>query len=444
MSFLNFKKKKTRRRVAVIGLDGVPYHQIIDLSGKGLIPNISKIMQDGLICEMKSSSPPVSPVSWTTCVTGVNPAKHGIFGQMERRRESYGIYFPNGLQVASPSIWDLLTAVGKTSVAVNVPHTYPTKEIKGVLISGPVSLDLNKAIYPAQICSALEQIDYRIDVDFNKFLNDRGSFYKELLYMLKKRRETFSYFINRVDWDFFMGVITGTGRLNRYLWHDYINQGSEYHQQFIDYFKEVDTLVGEIAGNIYDNTELILMSDRGMATSKRDVYLNTWLKNEGLLKLKEEGNGAFDNIDPAGTKVFALDSGRIYINHKGLMPSGCVEPGKEYDRLRKNLIEGFLTLKDESIGTPFISSISRKEDIFQGPLADRAPDLVLEGIPGYDLRSEINEDNLFGEGKHEGTSTGHDAFFSMRGLDTLKTKPRIIDLFPTILSILDTPCVDKN
>jgi len=427
----------------VIGLDGVPYHQIMDLSGKGLIPNISKIMQDGLTCEMSSSTPSVSPVSWTTCITGVNPAKHGIFGSMERRRESYGIYFPNGLQVASPAIWDLLTAAGKTSVSVNVPHTYPAKEINGVLISGPVSLDFKKSIYPDQIYSALEQTGYRIDVDFNEFSKDRSVFYNALLSMLKKRRETFNYLMDRVGWDFFIGVITGTGRLNRYLWSDYINQSSEYHEQFIGYFKEVDALVGEIAGKIADDTDFILMSDRGMTTSKRDVYLNTWLKNEGLLKLKEGENATFDDIDPAETKVFALDSGRIYINLKGIMPSGCVEPGREYDRLRKNLIEGFLTLKDDSIGTPFISSISRKEDIFQGPLVDRAPDLVLEGISGYDLRSELDQDSVFGEGRHEGVTTGHDAFFSMKGLDTLKSKPRIIDLFPTILSILDTPCIDK-
>jgi len=233
------KKKKPRRRVALIGLDGVSYDQIIDLSSNGLLPNITKLMEEGSLSRMKTSSPSISPVSWTSCITGVNPASHGMFGYMDRRRESYGIYFPNALQIVSSQIWDYVTAANKTTVAVNVPQTYPAKEIKGVLISGFVSLDFKKSVFPEQICSALEQIDYRTDVDLNEHSNDRNTIYAELLYMLKKRSETFNYLMDRVDWDLFVGVITGTGRANRYLWNDYADAGSECHADFIHYFKRL-------------------------------------------------------------------------------------------------------------------------------------------------------------------------------------------------------------
>jgi predicted AlkP superfamily phosphohydrolase/phosphomutase len=437
------KKKRPRRRVALIGLDGVSYDQIIDLSNNGHIPNIAKLMEEGSLSKMKTSSPPISPVSWTSCITGVNPASHGMFGYMDRRRESYGIYFPNALQIVSPQIWDYVTFANKSTVAVNVPQTYPAKEINGVMISGFVSLDFKKAVFPNQLCPALEQIDYRIDVDFNEDPMDRNIIYEELLYMLKKRRETFNYLMDRVDWNLFVGVISGTGRINRYLWNDYADLSSEWNADFIYYFKKVDDLVGDLSDKTADDTEFILISDHATAASKGAFYLNTWFRNEGLLKMKSDGKVTFDDIDPTGTKVFALDSGRIYINLKGVMPDGCVEPGDEYNNLRESLIEGLLTLKDESTRMPIIKAISRKEDLYQGSLLKRAPDLVLEAVPGYELSSDIDQDCLLGKNKYEGVPTSQDAFFCIRGFDSSKSNPRLIDISPTILDLLNISVDDK-
>ena len=441
--FFKLKKKKPRRRVVLIGLDGVSYDQIIDLSNNGHIPNIAKLMEDGSLSKMKTSSPPISPVSWTSCITGVNPASHGIFGYMDRRRESYGIYFPNALQIVSPQIWDYVTAANKSTVAVNVPQTYPAKEINGVLISGFVSLDFKKAVFPNQLCPALEQIDYRIDVDFNEDPMDRNIIYEELSYMLKKRCETFNYLMDKVDWNLFVGVISGTGRINRYLWNDYADSGSEWNADFIHYFKKVDDLVGDLSDKTADDTEFILISDHATAASKGAFYLNTWFRNEGLLKMKLNGKVTFDDIYPTGTKVFALDSGRIYINLKGVMPDGCVEPGDEYNSLRERLIEDLLTLKDESTRMPIIKAISRKEDLYHGSLLERAPDLILEGIPGYELSSDIDKDCLLGNGRYEGVPTSQDAFFCMRGFDAGKSNPGLIDISPTILDLLNISVDEK-
>jgi predicted AlkP superfamily phosphohydrolase/phosphomutase len=125
------------------------------------------------------------------------------------------------------------------------------------------------------------------------------------------------------------------------------------------------------------------------------------------------------------------------------MPDGCVEPGDEYNSLRERLIEGLLTLKDESTRMPIIKSISKKEDLYQGSQLKRAPDLVLEAVPGYKLCSDIDQDCLLGKNKYEGVPTSQDAFICMRGFDVSKSIPRLIDISPTILDLLNISADDK-
>ena len=441
MSILDLfkQKKETYARMAVIGLDGVPYRMIMDLTAQGVMPVMAKLLEEGYACKMDSSMPPVSSVAWTSFMTGTNPAKHGIFGFMDRRRESYGIYFPNATQIKSPALWDILTDAGKKTVAVNIPQTYPARETNGVIISGFVALDLEKAVYPHKLVEALREMDYRIDVDYQNADERKDEFFKDLFYTLKKRRETFLYLLGKVPWDLFIGVFTGTDRLQHYFWDDYENTDSPWRQTVLDYYREIDTVIGEMTETMGADTALLMLSDHGFAHLEKEVFINTWLKQQGYLQLKNDPPKSFEDIDAENTRAFALDPSRIYINVKGAMPQGIVNPGLEYEQLRKTLSEGVLALRDEETGKPVISRVFRKEELYKGPFIDKAPDLVLWGAQGYDLKGAISKKDVLGRGKFTGMHTHDDAFFYLRRLAPLKVKPHIQDLAPTILQLLDIP-----
>jgi len=441
VSFLDlFKKKHTAyARVAVIGLDGVPYRMIRDLTAQGVMPVMAGLLEDGYACKMNSSMPPVSSVAWTTFMTGANPARHGIFGFVERRRESYDIYFPNSKQVKSPTLWDILTRSEKKTVAVNIPQTYPACETNGVIISGFVAIDLEKAVYPHKLVGALRELDYRIDVDCQNADARKDEFFKDLFYTLKKRRETFLYLQDRVPWDLFIGVFTGTDRVQHYFWNDYEDTASPYHQTILDYYRAIDTVIGEMTEKMGGDTALMMLSDHGFARLEKEVFINSWLRQQGYLQMKNGHPASFDGIDVETTKAFALDPGRIYINVKGVMPRGIVKPGLEYEQLRKALTEGLLALRDEETGQNPIARVFRKEEIYKGPLIEKAPDLVLWGAPGYDMKGGILKNELLGRGKFTGMHTHDDAFFYMKGLAPLKIKPHIQDIAPTILQLLGMP-----
>lgn len=443
MSFLRRISGKAQKRVVVLGLDGVSRQQLLTLCEDGHLPGIQKIIANSDLSEFSSAVSSMLPVTWTSCFTGVNPAVHGLFGYMERRRNAYGVYFPNGSQIASTSVWEECASAGKTIVSVNVPYTYPARKIKGVMVSGLDSLDFNKAVYPTAVGEALEKTGYRVDVDFSGLSGDRGKTYAALEHVLSKRGEAVRYLFKRVDWRLFICVFTGAGHLNRSLYNDYHDKRSACHKRFIAYFKKLDALVREIDDTLPADTELMLISTQSTVPAERMVNLNAWLVHQGLLVLKNSGKFSFDDINPEKTKVFALDGGRLYINCKGTMPGGCVNPGREYDKLRNFLIESLLTLVDDATGTPFISAIYRKEDVYHGPFMDRAPDLILAGISGYELNGEMSVGDVFANAAREGVPSGADTFFCLKGLRSLVSKPGIYDVFPTLLEILGIPLTKK-
>jgi predicted AlkP superfamily phosphohydrolase/phosphomutase len=441
VSILDLFKKRNHpyTRAAVIGLDGVPYRMIKSLTSQGVMPVMAKLLEDGYACKMNSSMPPVSSVAWTTFMTGVNPAKHGIFGFMDRRRESYGIYFPNATQIKSPALWDVLTEAGKTTVAVNIPQTYPAREINGVIISGFVAIDLEKAVYPRKLVEALKAMDYRIDVDYQNADERKEEFFKDLLYTLKRRRETFLYLLDKVPWSLFIGVFTGTDRLQHYFWDDYENAESPWHQAILDYYRAIDTVIGEMTAKMSGDTALMILSDHGFAHLEKEVFINSWLRDQGYLQFKNDAPRSFEDIAVEATKAFALDPARIYINLKGVMPNGIVSPGLEYEQLVKEISDGLLALRDEETGQQLLTRVFRKEEIYAGQFIDKAPDLVLAGAQGYDLKGAVSKTSLLGKGRFTGMHTHEDAFFYLKGLAPLKVKPNIQDIAPTILQLLGMP-----
>src|SRR5206468_3795623 len=104
--------------------------------------------------------------------------------------------------------------------------------------------------------------------------------------------------------------------------------------------------------------------------------------SNGYLKFSTEQPKSIEEIAP-GSRAFALDPTRIYINLKGKYPHGSVEPGDEYERLREELAAGLREIRYG--GKPVIKHVFMKEDVFHGPLMEQAPDLIVLSNYGFDM-----------------------------------------------------------
>src|SRR5207237_9485888 len=108
---------------------------------------------------------------------------------------------------------------------------------------------------------------------------------------------------------------------------------------------------------------LMLLSDHGFASFRKSVNYNTWLVMNGYMVLKtgvqvKDRNvemlfdqGQFwENVDWSKTRAYAMGLGELYINLQGREAHGIVQPGADYDALKKELQSRHVVMQDPEDG----------------------------------------------------------------------------------------------
>lgn len=437
MRFLKrFLGKKTPR-LFFLGLDGTPHHLLEKLTADGVMPNYARILSQGTSRQMSTTLPDVSSVAWSTWMTGTNPAKHQVFGFTDHQPRSYKMYFPNHQHLKGAPIWDVVGSQNRRSVILNIPGSYPAKPMNGVLVAGFVAIDLAKATYPPAHVAKLREFGYKADVDARKAAEGWDLFFEELHDVLRARREAIFHFLKTEEWDLFVAAVTGTDRLQHFLWEAFSNPGHEHHGDFLDYYRKVDALIGEIDAHLGPDFPLMVMSDHGFTDLVHEVYLNHWLVEEGYLSWEAPAAERSDVSTISGeSRAFCLDPGRIYIHSRDRHPKGPVNTA-EYRAIRDEIQARLLGLTDPGHGdAKVIAQVHRKEDIYTGAYLSQAPDLVCVPHDGYDLKGSVKDERLFGNKQFTGMHTQYGGHVYVRGHQIHTATPNIVDVMPTLLHLL--------
>jgi predicted AlkP superfamily phosphohydrolase/phosphomutase len=403
-------KKKSKNRVFVLGLDGVPYSLLLDLASRNIMPTVKSLIESGHLHKMKASLPEISAVSWTDFMTGSNSGTHGIFGFTDLKPATYDLRFPNFLDIKTKTFWDTLGERKKHSIVVNQPSTYPAREINGTLISGFVAIDLAKAVYPPDFRASLEKLDYIIDIDTMRSREDPEFLWKDLYRTLDRRINTLNL-LWKQEWDYFEFVITGTDRLQHFLWNAYKDTEHPQHKNFLDYYRQIDQLISYITQSfrrLTDSDEgLYLLSDHGFTGIEQEVYLNVWLEEQGYLRFESTSPENLDEISTS-SRAFAMDPNRIYLNLKDKFPKGSVNPS-EIMALKQEIAEKLENLEWD--GKKVVRKVFDAEQVYSGPHVGQGPDLIVLSEYGFDMKGSIKKKEIFGRTDLQGMHTWDDAFF---------------------------------
>ncbi len=154
------------RRVVVIGLDGMDPKLTERWMAAGKLPHFTALAAEGAFRRLSTTHPPLSPVAWSSFMTGVHPARHGIFDFLARDARSYLPFLSSSaieparrslsigkFQVPlgrpqlrlfrkAPPFWKILGDHGVFSSVLRVPVTFPPERFHGTCLSGMSVPDL--------------------------------------------------------------------------------------------------------------------------------------------------------------------------------------------------------------------------------------------------------------------------------------------------------------
>lgn len=493
-------------KVVVIGIDGGTFDIIRPMVKKGELPVISSLMEKGVWGELESTIPPDTAPAWVSMMTGVNPGKHGVFFFLDNLHNNYGhAKTLNSADIKSPPLWSVLSKHNKKVNFVNVPFTYPPMEVNGVVISGMIIPHSAEVLsYPQHIYPDLDKrLDgYEIDdwspsvlgVEKKDIKSRYGEVVKGIRRIAEKRKKAFLNLMDEYDWDFSMTVFTSTDRYQHLFW-DFMDKEGEkagskersvYGQAIYDGYRQIDKAIDEILKKAGPDATVILTSDHGFGPLKKHFYVNKWLEEIGLLKLKEGISpqkialkkltlqrilrklfpGAAvpgwtkklflprlkrmmrereELIDWGQTKAYGNQSG-INLNLSGREPQGIVEPGEKADEVLAYIEEKFSLLEDEK-GNRIGDWIKRKEEIFHGPYADEAVDLYFSvNKRSYLQNSRIDMEEIYGDSDLGSGMHRMNGIFLMSGpfcRKNLQVKSTMVDIAPTVLYLMGLPILEN-
>lgn len=391
--------------MALLGIDGVPHEFILSLGAAGICPNLYNLAEKHGLKYLRAPLPEVSSVSWTSLMTGFTPGEHGVFGFYDIDNHSYANVYPYFPALPVKTVWEN-RGDDFRSIIINLPNTYPARPLNGLLVSGFVTVDEDKAVYPRSSLAMIKKTGYRFDPDFSLLNQSKHEFIADLSQTLTRRHQFLEQAI-RQPWHLLFFIITETDRLNHFFFNSITDVEGPYHRQCMAFYKLVDEVIGEITTHL-KNTGIpfVILSDHGFTSLNKEVYISQYLKEWGFLHLGIEKAEDLTSID-ARTRAFCLDPSRIYLHHQGKYRRGRVQR-KDVRSLEKELTQRFLEMT--IAGQKPVKQVFLKRDIYTGNFLDRAPDMVLLANPGFDLKSGIRKGVKFGTHINEGMHLWDNAF----------------------------------
>jgi len=160
--------KRIAKRVLLIGWDAADWKVINPLMDQGLMPTLESIVNKGVIGNLATLDPPLSPMLWTSISTGKLADKHGILGFVEPDPDHQSVRASLITSRKVKAVWNILSQNGLKSNVVGWWPSHPAEPINGVMVSNffqktnsfygepwPVPAD---AIHPKELTEKLAEL----------------------------------------------------------------------------------------------------------------------------------------------------------------------------------------------------------------------------------------------------------------------------------------------
>jgi tetratricopeptide (TPR) repeat protein len=119
----------------VIGLDGADWSLLDGYASDGTMPNLATLLAEGRSGVLQTEEPPLSPLLWTTMMTGVGPLEHRI---LDFTRHAPGTTQREPItsdERRAPAVWDMVGDRGGSVAIFGLWATHPAEPVRGLMVS---------------------------------------------------------------------------------------------------------------------------------------------------------------------------------------------------------------------------------------------------------------------------------------------------------------------
>jgi predicted AlkP superfamily phosphohydrolase/phosphomutase len=409
---------RRRRRTVVLALDGVSATELGEAIDNGTVPVLGRAL--GALRRIRPTFPSVSAVEWATFATASNPARHGIFGLLTPTAD-YGVRVGDSRELRMPTLWDRAATDGLQSVVINLPGTYPARQLAGRMVAGSAAPRLEDACHPRSLAERLKRDGYRVDVDLELADGPPDAFAAHLLEVSERRIDAIERMLEG-SWALAVLGLTELDRLH-HVWHDRLVAGDEGARVLRGaWLGGVDRLLGAILER-HPSAHVIAVSGHGLGPLRRYLNLTRWLEEAGYLVRKDGTIGK-------ASVALSLDGNLVYLNAKRIFSAGGLEDGSVAP-IVEEIAAALRELVDPATGERPIAAVLHRRDVYSGPYYRVAPHLVCVPSSGYELASAQHLP-VFSDAKFTGTHRPEEGFVAGAEL-TDAWEPTLEDAGATVL-----------
>lgn len=123
------------RRILLIGWDGADWKTISPLLERGHMPNLQRLIENGVMGNVASLVPMLSPILWTSIASGKNADKHGILGFAEPDQATGKTRPVTSTSRKCKAIWNILSERGLKAGVINWFASHPAEKINGFVVT---------------------------------------------------------------------------------------------------------------------------------------------------------------------------------------------------------------------------------------------------------------------------------------------------------------------
>lgn len=414
-------------RTLFIGWDGADWSILDRLTSQNLMPHLRSMRREGSSEVLRSTFPAHSIAAWTSFLSGLSPAEHGI---IDFRRCRPGRYLPDvpydSSSIQRPSLLEVISDSKKRVLSVNVPMTFPPFQVNGALVSGVFLPPGATFTHPSELQQVLATWG-GFPVNGLEWAEggDLADLFEEAVTMTRQQAMIAERLIDMEQWDVALVAFMAPDRLQHAAMHllDPMHPASGRHgeseetsltEALYDVYQELDASLERLI-NKASPDRVILASDHGFRSVWQNVVPNRILEELGVLGFRTGRNhlrrmthplrkrlsgtrlgarakgslGAEGTIDWSRTEAYNLSAPcqGIRLNVRGREPQGIV-PRSKVDSLLGELIHGLREWRLPT-GEPGFSMVAAAEDVMGGPATEPGlPDLYFEAGDGVALSGE--------------------------------------------------------